>query len=182
MYSPAIWKHIALVGAVLMSACDRTAPTAVATGSEAAAGSTAHALPPNAASLALLQATEPFTVRAPVDPYKIHQLPEFMINSNVRADLVFQRLVLPPGSVPWHTHPGPSFVIVEQGQVMVSVFHPKTGCVHSPVLGPGDTFYRVADEVHRPTVVSADNAVLYVVRFNIPIGAAITDPVGDPGC
>lgn len=131
---------------------------------------------------ALLLATDPFTIRAQLDAFRIHQLPDFMIRSNVQADFVVQRLVLPPGSVPWHTHPGPSFAIVEQGQIRTSAHTSRAGCVESPVLGPGQTFYRAGDEVHRLTVVGIENAVLYVARFNIPVGEAITIPADDPAC
>jgi quercetin dioxygenase-like cupin family protein len=180
MYADLIPKRLLLTATlVLLAACsEQTPPTAVVAGSDAAA----RAASLSATDLIALQATDPFTIRAPLDPYRIHQLPDFMIHSSVGADLVIQRLVLPPGSVPWHTHPGPSFVIVEQGNITLSQFTPKTGCIQSPVLGPGQTFYRAGNEIHRLTVVGAGEAVLYVARFNIPVGGAITIPADDPGC
>ena len=181
MYADLIPKRLSLAGTVvLLAACgDQMPPTAALPASDASA----HAPSLRAVDVVpLQQATEPFTVRAPLDPYRIHQLPDFMIHSSVRADLVIQRLVLPPGSVPWHTHPGPSLVIVEQGHITLSQYAPKTGCIESPVLGPGQTFYRAGNEVHRLTVVGAGDAVLYVARFNIPVGGAITNPADDPGC
>jgi hypothetical protein len=181
MYADCITKRLARVGTVLLlAACgDQTPPTAVVAETDASI----HAASLSAAEVvALQQATEPFTVRAPLDPYRIHQLPDFMSHSRVRADLVLQRLVLPPGSVPWHTHPGPSFVIIEQGHIRLSQYTAQSGCVESPVLGPGQTFYRLGSVVHRLTVVSAEDAVLYVARFNIPVGEAITTPADDPGC
>lgn len=163
---------------LLLAACsDQTSPTATASVPDTRSQAVSLS-----AAAALMQATDPFTIRAAMDPYRIHQLPDFMIQSRVLADLVIQRLVLPTGSVPWHTHPGPSFVIVEQGQITLSQFTPRAGCIESGVLGQGETFYREGNEVHRLTVVSAEDAVLYVVRFNIPVGAAITSPADDPGC
>jgi hypothetical protein len=46
---------------------------------------------------------EPFSFRAPLDPYKIHQLPDFLMHSKVRTDIVIQRSVFAPGPGMWHT-------------------------------------------------------------------------------
>lgn len=124
---------------------------------------------------------EPFTFRAPVDPYKIHQLPDFMIHSQARTDIVYQRLVFAPGAGMWHTHPGPSFVYVIEGQIKIERLT-KDGCTETPVFGPGNAYSEIADEVHRAVVVSIEPAVLLVTRFNIPVGGAITIPAADPGC
>jgi hypothetical protein len=181
MYADCVTKRLALVGTVLLlAACsDATPPTAVMSEADASVPAASLSAPD---IIALQQATDPFTVRAPLDPYRIHQLPDFMSHAGVRADLVLQRLVLPTGSVPWHTHPGPSFVVIEQGQIRLSQYTAQSGCVESPVLGPGQAFYRLGSVVHRLTVLSAEEAVLHVARFNIPVGAAITDPADDPGC
>jgi quercetin dioxygenase-like cupin family protein len=125
---------------------------------------------------------EPFTFRAPVDPYKIHQLPDFMIHSKARTDIVYQRLVFAPGAGMWHTHPGPSFVFVIEGEIKLDRFSPKDGCTETPVSGPGGAYSEVANEVHRAVVVSAEPAVVLVTRFNIPVGGPITIPAADPGC
>ena len=74
-------------------------------------------------------ALEPFTFRAPLDPYQIHQLPDFMIHSKARTDIVIQRAVFVPGAGPWHTHPGPSFVYVIEGEIKVERFN-QEGWLH----------------------------------------------------
>jgi quercetin dioxygenase-like cupin family protein len=127
---------------------------------------------------------EPFTFRAPLDPFKIHQLPDFMIHSKARTDIVFQRIVLSATSPfgMWHTHPGPSFVYVIEGAVKVERFTKKDGCTETPVFGPGQAYFEIADQVHRAVVVSTQSAVLLVTRFNIPVGGAFTIPAADPGC
>jgi len=137
-----------------------------------------HNTPADVGTLAL----DPFTVRATLDPYKIHQLPDFMIQSNATADIVIQRLVFNPGLGPWHTHPGPSFVIVVEGEIKLEHFTKKDGCMETPVRVPGDGYFEVADMVHRAVVVSAIPAVLMVTRFNIPVGGAVTIPAAYPGC
>jgi hypothetical protein len=54
--------------------------------------------------------------------------------------------------------------------------------VDTPIFGTGEAFFEVANEVHRATVVSAESAVLHIVRFNIPVGGPITILAEDPGC
>ena len=129
-------------------------------------------------------ALEPFTFRAPLDPYQIHQLPDFKIHSNARKDIVIQRIVL-DATVPfgmWHTHPGPSFVYVIEGQTKIERFNSKDGCTETPVFGPGNAYMEIANEVHRAVVMSAQPAVLLVTRFNIPVGQPFTIMATDPGC
>jgi quercetin dioxygenase-like cupin family protein len=125
---------------------------------------------------------ETFTFRAPLDPYSIQQLPDFMIHSKAKTDIVIQRSVFAPGPGMWHTHPGPSFIYVIEGEVKLERFTKKEGCTETPVFGPGNAYFEVADQVHRAVVVSTQSAVVLVTRFNIPVGAAFTIPAADPGC
>jgi Cupin domain len=152
-------------------ACSEDAPVAPGT---------THQVTADAAVAALDQ----FTFRAPLDPYKIQQLPDFMIHSKARTDIVFQRIVLSATSPfgMWHTHPGPSFVYVVEGQDKLERFDPKSGCTETRVFNPGDAYFEPADLVHRAVVVSAQDAVILVTRFNIPVGQAFTIPAADPGC
>ena len=96
----------------------------------------------------------PFTFRAPLDPYRIQQLPNFMMHSKATTDIVIQRSVFAPGAGMWHTHPGPSFVYVIEGAIKLERFTRKDGCTASSVFGPGNAYFEVADEVHRAVVVS----------------------------
>ena len=126
-------------------------------------------------------ALEPFTFRAPLDAYRIHQLPDFLMHSNARTDIVVQRSVFAPGPGMWHTHPGPSFVYVIEGRIKLER-STKDGCTETPVYSAGNAYSEVADEVHRAVVVSAEPAVVLVTRFNIPVGGPITIAAADPGC
>ena len=137
-----------------------------------------HQMTTDAAALVL----DPFTFRTTLDPYKIPQLPDFMMHSKARADIMIQRSVFPVGPGMWHTHPGPSFIIVVAGEIKVERFSPKAGCTATRVFGPNDGYFEVANEVHRAVVVSSQPAVLLVARFNIPVGGAFTIPAADPGC
>jgi hypothetical protein len=127
---------------------------------------------------------EQFTFRASIDPYQIQQLPDFMIHEKARTDIVFQSTKLSAASPfgMWHTHPGPSFVYVVEGQTKLQRFDPKDGCTETQVFGPGSVYFEPPDQVHRAVVVSAQDAVIVVTRFNIPAGQPFTIPVTDPGC
>jgi quercetin dioxygenase-like cupin family protein len=133
-------------------------------------------------NLTVAETPEPFTVRAPLEPFRIMDNPAFMMHARQTADVVIQRLVFQPGAGPWHTHPGPSFVYVAQGSIKLDRFDPKKGCYDTPAFGAGQAYFEVADEVHRAVVLSSEPAVLLVTRFNIPPGAPITVPAADPGC
>jgi quercetin dioxygenase-like cupin family protein len=124
----------------------------------------------------------PFTFRAPLDPYHIQQSPDLLMHSNARTDVVIQRSVFAPGAGMWHTHPGPSFIYVIQGELKLERYTRQDGCTETPVYGPGSAYFEVPDQVHRAVVVSSQSAVVMVTRFNIPVGAPFTIPAADPGC
>jgi hypothetical protein len=125
---------------------------------------------------------ESFTFRAPLDPYQIQQLPDFMMHSKARTDIVIQRSVFTPGPGMWHTHPGPSFVYVISGEIKLDRFTKQDGCTESPVFGPGQAYFEVGEQVHRAVVLSTESAVVMVTRFNVPVGGLFTIPAADPGC
>jgi quercetin dioxygenase-like cupin family protein len=124
---------------------------------------------------------EPFVVRAPLDPFKIHQNPGFMIHSRAPSELVIRRGVFPKGVGGWHTHPGPSIAYVLRGQIKIQKFTKQDGCTESPVFGPGDIYLKPGNEVHRAIVVSEEDAVEMIAGL-IPIGESIGALAEDPGC
>jgi quercetin dioxygenase-like cupin family protein len=161
----------------LAAACgEGSEPTAVADSS-----STSMTAMDHMSAAVTTVATAPFTVRATLDPFRIIQQPEFMIQSKERSDIVIQQSVFAPGAGMWHTHPGPSFVYVVDGQIKLEK-STKDGCTETPVFAPGQAYFEIANEVHRAVVVSATDAVLLVTRFAIPVGQPITIPAADPGC
>jgi hypothetical protein len=122
----------------------------------------------------------PFIVRAPLDAFFINQPSEMMIRSDARRDFVLQRLVTAPSVGGWHTHPGPSFGIVEEGEVMITRAT-RDGCV-STTYRKGEAYFEVANEVHRATVLGDSHAVEYKARFYTPVGAAFGNPAAAPDC
>lgn len=185
MSGNAILKTAALLfsGMLLAGCSDQSAPpTAVDDAVTKPAPS--HA-PKAAAEVLVTPLPEAFTVRAALDPFFINQAPDLMLRSQVRADLAIQRLVTAAGDGAWHMHPGPSFAIVERGRVKITRYSTKDGCI-ATVYGPGEpagqTYYEVAGEVHRASVLQPETAVEYKVRFNTPIGSPFSTPAADPGC
>ena len=171
---------LSAAGMLLISCSDGSAPpTAVLDG-----GAYAPAQHFQHASAAVLASTtlEPFTFRAPLDPYRIHQLPDFLMHSTTRSDIVMQRSVFAPGPGAWHIHPGISFVYVIEGEIKLERYTGKNGCVETPVYTAGSAYSEGANEVHRAVVVSVESAVLLVTRFNIPVGGPITIPAAAPDC
>ena len=159
---------------LLLACADNTpAPTEVA-------HAPAHTMHSSATVLAA--DLTPFTFRASLESYRIHQLPDFLMHSTARKDIVIQRSVFNPGAGPWHTHPGPSFIYVIEGEIKLQRHNQQQGCFETPVYHAGEAYSEIADEVHRAVVMSATPAVVLVTRFNIPVGAPITVPAANPGC
>lgn len=178
-----IAKRVPHFLAALLVACSDggEAPTAPSHAT-AAADQPAMDHTSNATSQMSLQAAAtPFTVRATIDPYRIQQQPDFMMQSKQRSDIVMQQSVFAPGAGMWHTHPGPSFIYVLEGNISLERVT-KEGCIPSPVYGPGDVYFEVGEQVHRAVVSSATPAVVLVTRFNVPVGSPLTIPAATPDC
>lgn len=136
-----------------------------------------HQMTPDVTALVL----DPFMFRATLDPYKIHQLPDFMIHSRARSDIIIQRSMF-TGTGAWHTHPGLSYAYVLEGQARLQKFTRKDGCFLTAVYGPGDVYLKPPNEVHRAIVVSQEPEWELIVRLNFPVGGPIAIPADDPGC
>ena len=163
-----ITRIMSICTAGVMTACSEEAPVAPAM---------MHDMTGNDAAVTL----EAFTVRAPLDPYSIHQLPDFKIHSKARGDLIIQRSMF-TGTGAWHTHPGLSYAYVLQGQVKLQKFTEKDGCSETRVFGPGEVYIKPPNEIHRAIVVGQDDEWELIVRLNFPEGGPIAFPAADPGC
>lgn len=180
MRSTRAFKRFAFGWAALAMACGDSTGTPTAVQDVSSINQSQHAMHQGTANVGALNFT-PFTFRAPLDPYKIQQLPDFMMHSKATKDIVIQQSVFTPGAGPWHTHPGPSFVYVVQGEIKLERVAEK-GCVETPVFTPGQAYFEVGNQVHRAVVVSSVDAVLLVTRFNIPVGSPLSTPAPAPDC
>jgi quercetin dioxygenase-like cupin family protein len=124
--------------------------------------------------------------RATLDPFRINQPPDFLIHSKTEKDVTIEKVTIPPGGhTGWHSHPGPSFAIVTEGQIKYTSFTEKEGCVER-VFGPDEpeqVLFEPPNQVHLARNEGDIDVVAYVTRFNIPVGGKITDSSpGNPGC
>lgn len=167
-----------LTALALVTACSEgSEPTAV----PAVTATSMNAMDHMSSAVTTNMAATPFTVRATLEPFRINQQPDFMMQSKERTDIVIQQSVFAPGAGMWHTHPGPSFVYVVDGQIKLDK-STKEGCISTPVYGPGEAYFEIGNQVHRAVVMSSTDAVVLVTRFNIPVGRGFTIPAADPGC
>jgi hypothetical protein len=124
--------------------------------------------------------------RATLDPFRINQPPDFLIQSKGEKDVAIQKVTISPGGhTGWHTHPGPILAIVTEGQIKHTRFTEKDGCIEH-VFGPGapeQAFVEIPNQVHSARNEGNIDAVLYIAPLNIPVGGADTDSSpGNPGC
>jgi quercetin dioxygenase-like cupin family protein len=124
--------------------------------------------------------------QATINPFRINQPPDFMIDSESEKEVAIQKVTITPGGhTGWHTHPGPILAIVTEGQITHTRFTEKEGCIEQ-VFGPGESeqaFVEVPNQVHMARNEGDVDAVLYIARLNIPVGGEITDSSpGNPGC
>lgn len=160
---------VALLVAGGLTACSEDAPVAPDANHHQMTAAVAAAAP------------EPFAVRATLDPYRIQDLPDFMIHSKARSDFIVQQSMF-TGTGAWHTHPGLSYAYVLQGQIKLQKFTKKDGCFETPVFGPGDVYIKPPNELHRAIVVSQEPEWELIVRLDFPVGGEIATPADDPGC
>jgi hypothetical protein len=165
---------VALVAAGGFAACSEDPPVA-----PAAAHNHMNMTP--TADVSALETT-PFTFRAPLDPFKIQQLPDFQVHSKATRDIVIQRLIFTGVGI-WHFHPGPSFVYVVEGGLTLERFvGAKEGCTETEFQA-GQAYVEIAEQVHRVVVPEGQQVVVLVTRLNIPGNdAPFTIPADDPGC
>jgi quercetin dioxygenase-like cupin family protein len=124
--------------------------------------------------------------QATLEPFRINQPPNFLIESKSEKEVSIEKVTISPGGhTGWHTHPGPILAIVTEGQIKHTRFTEKEGCVER-VSGLGEAeqaFIETPNQVHMARNEGDVDAVLYITRFNIPVGGEITDSSPeDPGC
>jgi hypothetical protein len=121
--------------------------------------------------------------QATLDPFRINQPPDFMIDSESGKEVAIQKVTITPGGhTGWHTHPGPILAIVTEGQIKHTRFSEKEGCIER-VSGPDEgeqAFVEVPNQVHMARNKGDVDAVLYIARLNIPVGGEITDEIYQP--
>jgi hypothetical protein len=125
------------------------------------------------------------TVKTDIDPGHATDFWQARIDAKGATDVyLLENVIAPGGSFGWHSHPGPSLVIVKSGTL--SVYH-GDDCTTPEDFGPsspnGSTFIDQGHDLHmvrnNSTTVTAD---VYVTSF-VPQGFArrIDEPNPNPG-
>lgn len=87
------------------------------------------------------------------------------------CDLAFQQLTIAPGGhTGWHTHPGPTFVAVSQGEG--TLYRDAAACP-SQKYGPGTGFLQPSTEIHNFRNESSTNLTVFAF-YMLPSGTANT--------
>jgi quercetin dioxygenase-like cupin family protein len=109
--------------------------------------------------------TKRVTVRVPTVQ------PLMTCGSGTGCDIAFQQLTIGPGGhTGWHTHPGPTFVSVAQGEG--TLYHGIAGCpAHK--YAAGTSFFQPTTEVHNFRNEGASPLVVYAM-YALPKGTPNT--------
>ena len=124
------------------------------------------------------------TAKTDTNPATANSFWQIRISAKGATDVhVLENIIAPGGTFGWHSHPGPSLVIVKSGTL--SVYH-ASDCTTPEEFGPGSpngsTFVDQGHDLHmvrnNSTTVTAD---VYVVSF-VPagFGRRIDEPNPNP--
>jgi quercetin dioxygenase-like cupin family protein len=97
--------------------------------------------------------------------------PMMTCSTSTACDTAYQQLTIPPGGYTgWHTHPGPTFVAVAQGEG--TLYHGMSGCP-STKYATGAGFMQPQTEVHNMRNEGSTQLVLWAF-YALPPGTANT--------
>ena len=95
--------------------------------------------------------------------------PMMTCGTSTACDTAYQQLTIPPGGFTgWHTHPGPTFVAVAQGEG--TLYHGMSGCP-SFKYATGAGFMQPSTEVHNMRNEASTPLVLWAF-YALPPGTA----------
>ncbi len=93
--------------------------------------------------------------------------PLMTCGASTACDLAFQQLTIPPGGYTgWHTHPGPTFVAVAEGEG--TLYHGMSGCPATK-YGVNSGFMQPSTEVHNMRNEGSTTLVLWAF-YALPPG------------
>ncbi len=116
----------------------------------------------------------------------VHTIPATwneLISTQGDSDLyVQQNTWLPGGTTGWHTHPGPSFVIVTQGSITVYDGNDPTCTPHVYTAGTANNAFIDPGDGHVHLVRNETGAVAQAIAVQlIPSGSVRRQDAPDPG-
>ena len=114
------------------------------------------------------------TARGDLDPLKVNTHfdngAKVKIQTDGPIELAMQRVeIAPGGTTGWHTHPGPTFVVVQQGTLML---YQDEICSAAIPYGPDTVFAQHPDDVH----LARNEGTVTVVAFQTTFHSKTTPP------
>ncbi len=95
--------------------------------------------------------------------------------STVVAELTFE----PGGTTGWHSHPGPTMVLVKEGEF--TLYRVKHGTCRAKTYGPGEAFVERPSSVHMGVNEGDEPVTNVVVNFRIADDGVTRIDQPDPG-
>jgi quercetin dioxygenase-like cupin family protein len=173
--------HLILAGAVVAAVTFGTAQALATSGSGAvstymARGPVSQAVVIGVPRTATATKTVRFRVRGKVVTKRVKftyqtVTPMMTCSATTACDTAYQQLTIPPGGYTgWHTHPGPTFVAVADGEG--TLYHGMSGCPATK-YGTGAGFMQPQTEVHNMRNEGSQPLVLWAF-YALPPGTANT--------
>lgn len=103
-----------------------------------------------------------------------------LVQVNDAADTIFQQITVDPGGFTgWHSHPGPAFVVVEEGTF--TYYDGEDPTCTGIAYGPGESFVDIGQgHVHSARNEGTIPVVLYVMYLDVPPDVASPFIGADP--
>ncbi len=122
----------------------------------------------------------PLTYRATVQPYHVDSN-DFKVFQKNPEDVVMRQITIAPGgNSGWHSHPGPTYVIVTQGSVVN--YHAGDSSCTGEKISAGQGFVETPGDIHIVRNEDATTTAVLVVTFtDVPVGGAFRLDAGRPG-
>lgn len=168
---------VAFIAAVIAAAAFATPPSGIAGGPILARGTATETLVIGTPKMVTV--TKPVKIRIGGKTYtrrvkvQVESVERLMVcGAQSACDTAFQQVTLNPGGhTGWHTHPGPTFVAVTQGEGTLYQ-GAGSGCTGHK-YSPGSGFFQPSTDVH--TLRNEGSAPLVVYAFYaLPAGTANT--------
>jgi len=112
-------------------------------------------------------------INVKTDPWSAH-----LRTKELSTVAVVENRVAPGGTFGWHSHPGPSLIVVKSG--VITFYHGDDPTCTGESYGPGQALVDSGNDVHVGRNEGAVDVVVIVTRI-IPMGANPRNDEPDPG-
>ena len=118
--------------------------------------------------------------RATIDSHHWDSNDYKLFQKNAEDIVVFEVTIAPGGGSGWHSHPGPTYVIVTQGTASLYEAADNPTC-QARTFGPGQGFVELPGDVHNLRNNGSATLITQVVFLNVPAGGAFRIEAPVPG-